>query len=120
LNLYRKLIHLRASNSALAVGELVPLTASNPAVAAYLRRDGSRVALVVANLGKAALSDVAVGSAEKALGPGRYTPRSLLGSESAPPLVIGPDGRLSGYVAVRTFAPTASYVFDLSFSGREP
>jgi hypothetical protein len=76
--------------------------------------------LVVANLGKAALSDVAVGSAEKALGSGRYIPKSLLGSESAPPLVVGSDGRVSGYVPVGTLVPTASYVFDLSFNGREP
>ncbi len=51
LNHYRSLIHLRAANPALAGGELVPLTTSNDAVAAFLRRDGGRVVLVLANLG---------------------------------------------------------------------
>ncbi len=56
LNLHRRLIHLRAANPALATGELVPLTASSDAVAAYLRREGGRAVLVVANLGAAPLS----------------------------------------------------------------
>ena len=76
--------------------------------------------LVVANLGKDVLSDVVVGSPEKALGSGRYTPKALLGNESAPPLLIGSDGRVNAFVPVRTLAPTACYVFDLSFNGREP
>ena len=42
LTLYRRLIHLRTENSALAKGDLVPLTASNDMVAAYLRRDRNR------------------------------------------------------------------------------
>ncbi|HMA23062.1 MAG TPA: alpha-amylase family glycosyl hydrolase, partial [Gemmatimonadaceae bacterium] len=40
LNLYRRLIHLRRENAALASGVLVPLSSSHPGVAAYLRRAG--------------------------------------------------------------------------------
>jgi alpha-amylase len=120
LNLYRKLIHLRADNSALAVGELVPLSTSSASVAAYVRRDRDHVVLVVANLGRETLSGVTVASNENALASGRYVPKTLLGSESAPPLVIGSDGRVRGYVPVRTLAPLASHVFDLSFGKREP
>src|SRR5881296_1751780 len=40
LNLYRKLVHLRRQNDALAAGTLVPLSASSPQVAAYVRRSG--------------------------------------------------------------------------------
>src|ERR1043166_2174922 len=47
LNLYRRLIHLRRANEALATGRLVPLSAGNPSVAAYLRRAGDRAVLVV-------------------------------------------------------------------------
>src|SRR5688500_8130187 len=47
LNLYRRLIHLRAGNSALAQGTLVPLTSSNDAVAAYLWRERNKAVLVV-------------------------------------------------------------------------
>jgi alpha-amylase len=121
LNLYRRLIHLRADNSALAVGELVPLTTSNAAVAAYLRRDGNHAVLVIANLAKETLNEVTLESNEKALASGRYALKPLLGSNSASPLVISSDGRMSGYVPVRALAPIASYVFDLSRSnGRRP
>ena len=51
LNLYRRLIHLRRTNDALATGRLVPLTTGNPQVVAYLRRAGDHAVLVVANLG---------------------------------------------------------------------
>src|SRR5437867_5357319 len=51
LNLYRRLIHLRRENQALATGTLVPLTANNPHVAAYLRSAGDHAVLVVANVG---------------------------------------------------------------------
>ena len=49
LNLYRRLIHLRKQNEALATGRLVPLTATSPHVAAYLRRTDRDVVLVIAN-----------------------------------------------------------------------
>jgi glycosidase len=51
LNLYRTLIHLRKSHDALAVGRLVPLSTGSATVTAYLRREGDRAVLVVANLG---------------------------------------------------------------------
>src|SRR5207245_5500821 len=41
LNLYRRLIHLRKENEALATGTLVPLSAGSSHVAAYLRRAGN-------------------------------------------------------------------------------
>ena len=58
LNRYRRLIHLRTANTALGAGELIPATASTGAVTAYLRRDGTKVLLVVANLGRTPLSAV--------------------------------------------------------------
>ncbi|MGH7677979.1 MAG: alpha-amylase family glycosyl hydrolase [Gemmatimonadaceae bacterium] len=65
LNLHRRLIHLRATNSALGVGELVPVTANNDAVAAYIRRDGTRRVMVVANLGTTPLSRVIISSGDR-------------------------------------------------------
>src|SRR5260370_41764406 len=62
LNLYRRLIHLRRQNEALATGRLVPLTTGNTQVTAYLRRAGDHAVLVVANLGAAAGSGPASGS----------------------------------------------------------
>jgi glycosidase len=114
LNLHRRLIHLRAENPALGAGELVPLAASSDAVAAYLRREEERVVLVVANLGAAAVSDVAISSEERVLPAGRYVPANLLARPPAARLLVGSDGRIRGYVPVRSLGGREVYVFEVS------
>jgi glycosidase len=113
LNLYRRLIHLRAANHALTAGELVPLTASTGQVAAYLRKDASRPVLVVANLGATSVSGVAVTSGDGALRPGWYAPRGLLAPAAAAQLRVGAGGRVAGYVPVPTLAPYQVHVLQL-------
>lgn len=119
LELHRRLIHLRAANAPLAVGELVPLTASNSAVAAYLRRDGDRAVLVVANLSHTPLRGVSLTSRADALRAGRWTPRNMLGGTAAAPLRVRDDGQLHGYVPLAILAPFEGYLIELSApSGR--
>jgi glycosidase len=113
LHLHRRLIHLRAENAALAAGELVPLEASHPAVAAYLRRDRDAAVLVVANLGDAPLAGVTLSSPERALRPGRFAAAPLLGGPAAAPLRVAGDGRVRGYAPLRELAPRRAYLFDL-------
>jgi glycosidase len=113
LNLYRRLIHLRSSNAALGAGELIPVDASNDAVTAYLRRDGTHVVLVVANLGKAPLSGVTISSKDGTLPTARYSATDLLGGAAAAPLDIGAGGRMRGYAPVATLAPMQAYVLEL-------
>jgi len=114
LQLYRRLIHLRATNDALATGELVPLTASDSAVAAYLRRDGDRAVLVVANLSRAPLQGVSLTSRADALRAGRWTPRDMLDGAAVAPLRVGDGGRLQGYVPLANLAPLEGYLIELS------
>lgn len=114
LNLHRRLIHLRAQHPALATGRLVPLTASNGAVAAFVRREGDRAVLVVANLGTAPLSGVTLSSDGGVLARGDYAPGDLLGGPAAAGLTVGADGRVQGYVPLRTLAPMEIHVFDLA------
>jgi alpha-amylase len=114
LNLHRRLIHLRKANSALGVGRLVPLTASSDAVAAFVRRDGDNAVLVIANLGATPLSGVTLGSEAGALAVGHYAPGSLFGGQSGAPLSVAADGRVQGYVPMRTLAPMSVYVLELS------
>src|SRR5260370_26429655 len=97
LNLYRRLIHLRSANEALASGKLVPLTTTNARVAAYLRRAGGQVVLVVANLGDAPASRVAISSPAGALPAGRYTLRSPLGGPNRHALPVGGGAQGKGY-----------------------
>ena len=113
LNHYRRLIHLRAANSALASGTLIPVDASSDAVAAYIRRDGNRVVLVVANLGPTPLSSVSLSTAERSVPPGTFMLTELLGGPSAAELRVGADGRLQGYVPIPTLAPMQTYVLEI-------
>jgi glycosidase len=118
LHLHRRLIHLRASHPALGAGELVPLTASSDAVAAYLRRDGDRVALVVANLGAAPIAGVTISSPASVLRRGRYAARALLGGPDAAPLSVGRDGRIARWSPGRKLGGMEAIVLELARDGR--
>lgn len=120
LNHHRRLIHLRRSVPALGTGELVPLQASSDAVAAYLRRDGSAAALVVVNLGDAALSGVTVASAPGALPAGAYAHRALIGGAPAGELIVDAEGRIHGYVPVPELGPHESHVLMLTAAADDP
>ena len=98
LNLYRRLIHLRRQNPALADGRLVPVTSSSAQVEAYLRVTATRAVLVLANLGASAAGDLTISSRAPQLRPGRYTARGLLGGAGQPPFGIDcePELRATG------------------------
>ena len=113
LELHRRLIPVRDGNAALASGRLIPLAATSDAVVAYLRREGDRAVLVVANVGATPASDVSLTSDAAALPRGSWTLRSLMGGSDAAPLTVADDGRLSGYVPVRSLAPLEGYIFEL-------
>ena len=92
---YRKLIHLRSENGALGGGDFLPLQSSDPAIAAFLRRDGSHAVLVVANLATTPRAGVSVTSGDAALPAARYAARDLLGGGAGAALDVGADGRVN-------------------------
>jgi hypothetical protein len=114
LSLYRRLIRLRATRSALGAGDLVPLATRNGAVAAYIRRSGGEVVLVLANLSAASLATVELSSPPSTLPPGDYSATRLDGTSAVRKLTVGADGRVRGYVPVDTVAPLASYIVELA------
>ena len=113
LALHRQMIPIRDGNPALAGGRLVPLGTNNDAVAAYLRREGDRAVLIVANLGTTPAVDVALASEPGALPAGSRRPVNLLGGVEAAPMTIGANGQIGGYVPLRTLAPLEGYLFEL-------
>ena len=113
LMLHRRIIHLRSSHPALAVGQLIPLSTAHPSVVAFLRRDGARTALVVANLGADSLSGIRLRSDAGALAPGRYWARDLLGTSTLAEFRVSAGGALTD-VSLPTLAPRAGLVFDLT------
>lgn len=114
LNLYRRLIHLRARNPALGRGRLIPLATSNDAVAAYLRREGGRVVMVVANLGAAPVRGLSLSSAAGAAPAGTFRLEPLLGGPAAARLTVPAGGRIAGYIPVPVLAPRQVLVMDLA------
>ncbi|HEX8715536.1 MAG TPA: alpha-amylase family glycosyl hydrolase [Gemmatimonadaceae bacterium] len=115
LDLYRRLIHLRGRNDALASGRLTLLQATDPHVAAFVRRtENGRAVLVVANLSDSAVAGVSLESSGVGLPAGRYQPRDLLGTASAPPLEVAPGGRITGYVPAQTLRAHETLVLALA------
>ena len=114
LNLYRRLIRLRGQHPALGAGELLPLMTSSEAVAAYLRREGDRTVLVVANLGPDSVSGVTLSSEGSVLPVGRYEPSSLLDGPAGARLEVGETGRIEGYLPLRSLGPMESHLFELT------
>ena len=113
LTLYRRLIHLRTANDALAVGTLVPVEASTDAVAAYIRRTAGRAVLVLTNLGVVPLSNVSLSFAAGSLPAGSYVAVELLDGPAAAALHVGGDGAVGAYVPIPTLAPMGSYLLEL-------
>jgi alpha-amylase len=121
LALHRELIPLRDANPALAAGRLIPLTTNNDAVTAFVRAEGDRRVLVIANVGTTALRDVAFTSESGALPAGRWTLRDLRpGRTEGSPLVgdddslsVGEGGQLVRYVPAGTLQPLEGYLFEL-------
>ena len=118
LNQYRRLVHLRSANPALATGELVSLTSSSDSVVAYLRKAGDRVVMVVANLARGPQAGVRLALAQRALAPGRYRMRDLLGGPDGALLRVAADGRFNGYVPAASLRATGVSVLELTRQGR--
>jgi glycosidase len=114
LNHYRRLIHVRKTNLALAVGDFVPLTTGRSDVLAYLRRAEGQTALVVANLGTESRSRVAVSSDGAVLPEGRYTLRPVAGAGGSSAVAVGRDGRLRSVTLAGGLAPLSVRIFELS------
>jgi alpha-amylase len=116
LSLYRRLIHLRATTPSLASGSLIPLITSNDIVLAYIRRDGARLSLIIANLGHQAVSQLSLSSAAGSLPVGRFLPRDLLPSPAAAKpaaLTIPRSGALRDYVPLATLPARSAFLFEL-------
>ena len=114
LSLYRALIHLRSSNPALGSGDFVPLVTGHDAVAAYLRRNGARNVVVIANLGHENVNTIALSSAGRALPRGRYVTRTLFGKAGPTAFRVDGAGTISGWVPTRSLDAYAAEIIEIS------
>ncbi|HEX2780568.1 MAG TPA: alpha-amylase family glycosyl hydrolase [Gemmatimonadaceae bacterium] len=112
---FRQLIRLRDTHRALGSGALVPLTTSDTTVAAWLRRDGNSVALVLANLGTRPAKGVTLSAPPGSLPPGVHQLRALLGPATGGTAVrVAADGSIERWRPLGTLAPRQGYLFDLA------
>src|SRR5688572_5345731 len=116
LNLFRRLIHLRSAKAALASGALVPVQTTDTAVAAYIRTDGERPILVVANLSETPRTGVRISTTASGLRPARYEGTDLLRGASGSHVAVGRNGSIRAFVPVATLAPLEAYVFELKLT----
>jgi glycosidase len=117
LNLYQRLIHLRAENRALGSGTLASMSASSDAVAAYVRREGDRTVLVVANLSDAPFTGVNLASDVAVLAPGQYAARSLLGGSPVWRLSVTSSGTTRTRLELPLLRAKQAYLLELKRLG---
>jgi glycosidase len=116
LTLHRRLIHLRSTVRALGDGRVIPLAASADGVAAYLRRSGNEIVLVLANLTNQPIPGVTIASDSAAVPSGDWRLRSLLDSTTAAPLHVPSGGRITGYVPLASLQPFERRLFALALT----
>ena len=109
LSLYRRLIHLHAITPALRYGIEIPVTVSSDRVFASLRQTGADWVLVLANLGAQPVKGLTVDAPTSPLVNDVVIQEELQGAAVSQPKV-GPEGRLSTWVALDELAPRTVYV----------
>lgn len=116
LNHYRRLIHIRAEDPALASGDFLPLETGTDAVVAWVRRSDPHATIVIANLSKEGSVTPTVSSDPGALPTGNYGAQDLLEGGPVGSLRVGTDGSIRGWRPVAALGPLEAVVLRL---GRE-
>ena len=114
LNHYRRLVQLRSANPAIGSGDFVPLATGNDAVAAYLRRKGSRNVIVVANLGTSGARGIRLSSDKNVLPRGTYSARSLFGDSGNTTFSVNDAGAFSAWVPVPSLDALSVHIIEIS------
>jgi glycosidase len=113
LSWHRRLIRLRDATPALAAGTLAALDASDGTVVSYVRRDGDRAVVALANLGGVPARAVKVAAPAGALPPGAWRVVSLLDGRTPAPLRVAADGSVSGWIPLDILAAGGAYLLEL-------
>ncbi|MDZ4721191.1 MAG: alpha-amylase family glycosyl hydrolase [Roseiflexaceae bacterium] len=115
LNLYRTLIQLHTSIPALAHGSFTTIeTMGAPSVAAFIRRSGDSMVVVVLNFGTQPVDGATISAVASDLEPGTYRLTALLGDAQSADLVVGPGGAIANSAPLLRLAPQTGYIFRLN------
>jgi glycosidase len=109
---YRTLTKLRAEHSALRTGSISILETGNTGVYAILRSNDDESILVLVNLKGIPVSDYVLSLKEKLFSGDTLTPRSLMDTTSALPVMVN-GGTFADYKPVSELPPYQAYIFQL-------
>ncbi|MGC8798915.1 MAG: alpha-amylase family glycosyl hydrolase [Chloroflexus sp.] len=114
LNAYRQLIHLHINTPALAHGDLIPLQANGDDVAAYIRRSGDDLVLVIINFDVTSTEPFTLTVSGSDLPTGTYRLRPLYGTPptTPAPLTIS-DGAIIDYQPFSEIPAQTGYILKL-------
>lgn len=115
LNTYRELVHLHVAIPALATGDFVPFSADSGSVAAFLRRAGDDLALVLINFGGEPATGVRLDLAAGGLPAGTYGLQPIYGAPEAAPAPLSVDANgVTGYTPLASLPARTGYIFRLA------
>ncbi|MFZ3079132.1 MAG: alpha-amylase family glycosyl hydrolase [Bellilinea sp.] len=112
LKTYQKLIAIRKSQPALAVGDYIPVDSSNSGVYAFIRQEGSATLLMVVNLTKKSIADYTISASSTTLEDSAYTATDILSNSAASTLNIQ-DGGFAEYQPLEQLTPYTGYIFEI-------
>ena len=114
LNTYRQLIHLHVGTPALATGDFWPLTVKGAGIAAYIRRSGDDIVVVMINFDKTPAGPFSLTLDSSDLPNGTYQLTALFGTPPAPaaPLRID-NGVIVDYQPFTEIPAQTGYIFKL-------
>ena len=114
LNLYRRLVALHRTNSAISHGDFIPLVSSDTAVGAFLRRADDETVLVVLNFSANAKQDIKLNGTATGVSAGTYQLTPLLGDTPGAALVLDETAAIKDFVALPALEPQTGYVLRLA------
>jgi glycosidase len=114
LNTYRQLIHLHVGTPALATGDFWPLTVKGAGIAAYIRRSGDNIVLVMINFDKTPAGPFSLTLDSSDLPGGAYQLTTLFGTPPAPAATLTIDnGVIVDYQPFTEIPAQTGYIFKL-------
>ncbi len=110
LSLYKNLIALRTSHSALRTGSLTLLDSTDNHLFVSLRSDKSETLFIIANLSGDSILDFTLSAKETPLRSGQYTLDPLFGSGNFTSLQIDSNGGFANFKPLTTIPPYGMYI----------
>lgn len=113
LNTYKTLIEMRKSHPAISNGNYEVVNSSNKGLYAAIRQNENETVLILINLSKTDLANVALSWNPLDLPDGKYLLTNIIGRNTANPLIIS-NGHVADYLPQKSISPFSINVYLLN------